>query len=134
MTGLAPRAMGGDGPGVAAEGAAEAIRTVNHLTLVAPSPGVPQWEDVADLYQVLGDLRLLVERLPQLLSQLARHLERPACGGYRRDGGTTDTPDGVVACAVAALGAARDSVSNGAAELGVARTAISRLAPRSEAR
>ena len=54
-----------------AEGAAEALRTLNHLTLAAPSPGVPGWQDVGDIYRVLGELRALTYRLPRTLGQLA---------------------------------------------------------------
>lgn len=50
-------------PGAAAALAAEALRAVNHLTLAAPSAGVPSWEYVGDLYWVLGEMSLLTERL-----------------------------------------------------------------------
>jgi hypothetical protein len=46
------------GPVAAAEQAAESLRTVNHLTLRAPAPGTPGWEDIGDLYRVLGELRV----------------------------------------------------------------------------
>lgn len=49
------------GPVAAAEQAAESLRMVNHLTIGAPSAGRPGWEDVGDLYRVLGELRLVVE-------------------------------------------------------------------------
>ena len=55
------------GPSAVAESAAEALRTLNHLPLCPPSAEVPGWEDVSDVYRVLGELRLLVERVPQVL-------------------------------------------------------------------
>lgn len=33
----------------------EAIRTVNHLTLVPPECGRPEWKGVGDLYRVVGE-------------------------------------------------------------------------------
>ena len=66
------------GPSAVAESAAEAVRTLNHLTLYPPSAEVPGWEDVSDVYRVLGELRLLVERVPQVLRQVAKHLEQSA--------------------------------------------------------
>ncbi len=47
------------GPVDAAEHAAEALRTANHLTIAAPAPSTPGWEDVGDLYRVLSELRVL---------------------------------------------------------------------------
>lgn len=38
------------GPSAVAESAAEAVRTLNHLTLYPPSAEVPGWEDVSDVY------------------------------------------------------------------------------------
>jgi len=88
----------------AAEHAAEALRTVNHLTIAAPAPRTPGWEDVGDLYRVLGELRVLADRLPQACGQLARHLERPAAGRvYEVDAMTDEPAPVVVASAVLAL-------------------------------
>src|SRR3954466_16241792 len=75
--------------------AAEAVRTLNHLTL-DPS-GSP---DLPALYAVVGQLQLLAERLPQTLEQLAGVLERPGVG-YGSDDGRD--PAAVVADAVVAL-------------------------------
>lgn len=71
-------------PGAAAELAAEAVRTLNHLTLAPPSAGTPGWEDVTDLYRVLADVRVLTERHPQAIYQLVCHLERPIGHGSCR--------------------------------------------------
>ena len=84
------------GPVEAAEHAAEALRTVNHLTIAAPAAKTPGWEDVGDLYRVLGELRVLVERLPQACGQLARHLERPDAGRAYEVDAMTDEPAPVV--------------------------------------
>ena len=74
----------------AAEQAAEATRTLNHLTLAPPAERTPGWEDLADVYAIVGQLRLLVERLPQALDQLARALEDAAVV-YGTDDGTDPT-------------------------------------------
>lgn len=127
----APKA--GDGPSIVVEHAAEAVRTLNHLTLVPPCPSTPGWEDVADLYQVLTEVRVLAERLPQVIGQLARHLEGPGGEGYRCDAGTTETPEAVVAEAVAALDAAAVAMRGVGCDLACAQEAVAHLAPRCEA-
>jgi hypothetical protein len=85
----------------AAEAAAEALRLLNHLTLAAPAAGVPGWEDVGDVYRVLGELRVVADRLPQVCDQVVSSLERL---GDRRpwhvDDGTTEHPHVVVGTAV----------------------------------
>lgn len=118
------------GPDATAEMAAEAVRTLNRLTMAAPSLGAPGWEDVADLYRVLAEVRILVERLPQALDQLARHLQRPTGEGYRCDGGTTATPDDLVTHAVDALGVAQQGLTCAGHDLAEAQSAVAHLAPR----
>lgn len=121
MNGLAGR-------GTSAELAAEALRAVNRLTIGAPAPGVPGWEDVGDLYRLLGELRVLTERLPQALGQLARHLERPRDGTYyRSDSGTCESPEALVATAVLALEDAQGHVHQAGIELGTAHSAVAHL-------
>jgi len=91
-------------PAEVVEEAAEALRHLNHLTLAAPSPGVPGWEDVCDVYRVLGELRFLADRLPQVCDQLAGSLQH--LGGraaWRTDDGTSRSPDEVVAIAITGL-------------------------------
>ena len=91
-------------PAGAAEEAAEALRTLNHLTIPAPSPGVPGWEDVGDIYRVLGELRALADRLPQTCDQLAAGLQRLGDrSDWHTDGGTSQHPEAVVADAVEGL-------------------------------
>lgn len=67
-----------------AERAAEAVRGLNHLTRDFGALSGP-----AELYRLVGELTVLVGRLPQLLSQLDRWLqtERDA-GRLRADTGT----------------------------------------------
>src|SRR5689334_101787 len=56
-----------------AEHASEAIRALNHVTLAADG-GVLRYP--CDAYTLLGSLSELVERLPQLLEQIAAFLVR----------------------------------------------------------
>lgn len=119
-------------PGLVAESAAEAVRTLNHLTLAAPSVGVPGWEDVGDLYRVLGELRLLAERVPQVLRQVATHLEQSA-DSYEVDEGAPDSPSVTVAEAAVALGHAREHLRRAGESIGAAHSAAGHLytpAPR----
>ena len=95
-----------------AETAAEALRTLNHLTLAAPSPGMPGWEDVGDIYRLLGELRVVADRLPQVYDQVTTALQRLGeRRDWRADNGTTEHPDEVVATAVEGL-----QVAGGVAE------------------
>lgn len=116
------------GPVDAAEHAAEALRTVNHLTIAAPTPSTPGWEDVGDLYRVLGEMRVLAARLPQACRQLARHLERPAAGCVYKVDATADEPAPVVvASAVLALEDAQRSASRTGDHLNEALSAVAHL-------
>jgi hypothetical protein len=91
-------------PAEVAEESAEALRTLNHLTLAAPSPGAPGWEDVCDVYRVLGELRSLADRVPQVCDQLAGSLQHLGDrAAWRTDDGTSQLPDEVVAIAIAGL-------------------------------
>lgn len=120
--------QGVTGPVAAAELAAEALRTVNHLTMGAPSSGVPGWEEVGDIYRLLGEVRVLADRLPQVLGQLARHLERPAgVGSYKSDAGTSESPERLVATAVLALEGAQHHVGEAGSYLSAAQTAVAHL-------
>lgn len=66
-----------------AQEAAEAIRTLNHLT----RGGDLRYP--ADVYTMLGALSVLVERLPQTLQQLASFLERQLQDSVIEIGGGT---------------------------------------------
>ena len=120
--------IGVQGPGAAADLAAEAVRVVNRLTIGSPSPGLPGWEEVGDLYRVLGELRVLTERLPQALGQLARHLERPRDGiYYRSDSGTCEHVETLVTTAVVALEDAGRDVRQVGVSLNAAQSAVAHL-------
>jgi hypothetical protein len=106
--------------------AAEAVRTLNHLTLTAPSAGLPGWEDVGDLYGVLGELQRLVERLPQSLRQVARHLEQ-SIDSYAVDEAAPESPASMVAGAVVALADAGTHLRRASESLGMAHSATAHL-------
>lgn len=112
--------------GAVAEAAAEAVRMLNHLTLAAPSEGTPGWEDLGDLYRVLGEVRLLVERLPQVLRQVGLHLEQSA-DFYEVDEVAPATAAEIVAGAVLALGDARDHLRRAGESVGAAHSATAHL-------
>jgi integrase len=118
-----------DDPAVAAEIAAEAVRAVNRLTLAAPSTDAPGWESVSDLYRVLGELRVMTDRLPQAFDQLARHLQRPVGEGsaYKSDANTSITPEDLVAAAVVALEEAEAHLRKAAGAANSAQSAVSHL-------
>ena len=113
-------------PSEVAERAAEAVRSLNHLTLVPPTPATVGWEHVGDLYRVMTEVRSLVDRLPQALGQFAGHLGR-SVEAYEADAGTDLGPDAVVAGAVAALEAARCCIGEASQHLDVAQGAVSHL-------
>lgn len=113
-------------PSEVAERAAEAVRSLNHLTLVPPAPATVGWEHVGDLYRVMTEVRTLVERLPQALGQFAGHLGR-SVEAYEADASTDLGPDSVVAGAVAALEGARCCIGEAAQYLDVAQAAVSHL-------
>lgn len=84
-----------------ADRAAEALRALNYLTLAAPAAGVPGWEGVDDIYRVLGELRTIADRLPQVCDQLVAGLRRLGDRrAWRSDEGTTEHPDEVVSTAI----------------------------------
>ena len=82
-----------------AQEAAEAIRTLNHLTMGA------DLRYPADVYRMLGPLFVLAERLPQTFQQFASFLERQQQDGVITiDGGTfAGDSAGAIATAVTAL-------------------------------
>jgi hypothetical protein len=114
------------GPAEVAERAAEAVRSLNHLTLAPPTPANVGWEHVGDLYRVMTEVRILVERLPQALDQLAGHLGR-SVETYETDACTDLGPGSLVAGAVSALDAAHYCIGEAARHLDVAQGAVSHL-------
>ena len=98
--------------------AAEAVRALNHLTMRPP--------DLADSYAVIGELRILTERLPQALGQLATVLERPDPAlKYGTDYG--DDPAIVIGAAVIALRTAASTTHDVARRLADAHNAVGHL-------
>ena len=88
-------------PASVADRAAEALRTLNHLTLGPPAVGVPGWEGVDDVYRVLGELSIISDRLPQVCDQLVAGLQRLGeQRAWRTDEGTTEHPDEVVSTVI----------------------------------
>jgi hypothetical protein len=88
-------------PAGAAHVAADAIRALNHLTLAGPSAGTPGWDGVDDIYRVIGELRIIADRLPQACDQLVAGLQR--LGELRdwcADEGEDEHPDEVVGRAI----------------------------------
>jgi hypothetical protein len=80
------------------------------------------------VYRVLGELRVLVERLPQACSQLARHLERPAPGRvYEVDKMAAAPAEVVVASAVMALDEAQRCAGQAGEHLNIALSAVAHL-------
>lgn len=63
---------------IAAASAAEAVRALNHHTMQRRPDG--PGEDLADAYAVIGELRVLSQRLPQALRQIAALVEPPPVG------------------------------------------------------
>lgn len=116
-------------PVVAAECAAEAVRILNRLTISPPSRGTEGWEDVTDIYRVVAEARVLTERLPQVMQQVAGHLLRSSGVGYRCDAGTSETAEDLVLCAVGVLDDASDLLSEAGSDLGAAQEALAHLAP-----
>ncbi|MCE7078842.1 hypothetical protein [Streptomyces sp. ST2-7A] len=69
-----------------ARAAAEAIRTLNHLTFRPDAEA--EWEMPGDVYSVIGALAYLVGRLPQTLRQAGELLEAlHGTGRLRHDSG-----------------------------------------------
>ena len=114
------------GPSALAESAAEAVRTLNHLTLHAPSAEVPGWEDVSDVYRVLGELRVLVERVPQVLRQVAKHLEQSA-SSYEVDDAAPAPAAEMIAAAVLGLRRAQEPLSDAGELIGAAQSVAAHL-------
>jgi len=117
-------------PAAASEVAAEAVRRLNHLTLGAPASGTPGWEDIGDAYRLLGELSVLVDRLPQVCDQLARHFQRPALQtGTRSDSATSETPSSLLGSAAAEMIRADEHGRAMGRCIAAAHAAVSHLAP-----
>jgi hypothetical protein len=62
-------------PSDVADQAAEAIRTLNHITSDA-------LEYPSDVYEVVANMKIMTQRLPQLFDQLSAWLEREYAAGH----------------------------------------------------
>lgn len=110
--------------------AADAVRTLNHLTLSSPANG---WEYPSDAYDVLGALASTAHGLPQALEQVSRLLyDLHNAGRVRSDHGEHETAREVLA-ARGAVRRARELAAQLAAELDAAHAATSALALRATA-
>jgi hypothetical protein len=106
-----------------ADQAAEAIRTLNHLTRSGRFDG---FEYPGDIYDIVGELQLLAYRLPQLCSQLAQFLiEERDAGRIAHDQGEPVFKP--VASAVSSLNAAGAIAENAASQLGKAHAELGHL-------
>lgn len=117
-----------DLPPAVANSAAEAIRALNHLTMLPLEDGRPGWEDASDLFQVVAELESMAFRLPQLFRQLAKRLDSPTAGSrFAVDAMTDLSPDAVVTRAHRRLLDASVQVGGLADSLAVAAEAMSHL-------
>jgi len=106
-----------------ADDAAEAIRALNHVTM-SPRDG---WKFPADAYSVIGNLRELAQRLPQLLQQTEVFLQDLADGDHiRSDRGGNGAAE--VNAALDAIDRAREDALSMEAALDTAHSALSPLA------
>ncbi len=110
-------------PAQLADDAAEAIRSANHATMSIR----PGWEFPADAYSVVGNLLVMVQRLPQLLEQVEVFTQHLADGDHiRSDRGGNGAEE--VAAALDALSRASTDAVAMAASLDTAHSALSPLA------
>ena len=117
-------------PIIAAEVAAAALRSINHLTMAAPAGEAQGWEDVGDMYRLLSELGVLVDRLPQVFDQLARHFQRPALrSGTRSDSDMTETPSALLGAATDEMIRADEYSRALGRSVAAAQSAVSHLAP-----
>lgn len=85
-----------DLPAAVANSAAEAIRALNHLTMLPLEDGRPGWEEASDIYQVVAELESMAFRLPQLFRQLAKRLDTPPAGSRFAVDAMTDESAGEI--------------------------------------
>jgi integrase len=124
-------ALGGiEDPSTMAEIAAEAVRMMNRATLAAPSAGTVGWQDVGDTYRLLGELGVLVDRLPQVCDQLARTFQRPAFrSSTRSDSETSETATSLLDVAADEMVRADECGRALGRCIAAAHAAVSHLAP-----
>ncbi|GAA3909207.1 hypothetical protein [Streptomyces lannensis] len=110
-------------PAQLADDAAEAIRALNHLTRVSQA----DWEYPGDAYSVVGNLRDLAQRLPQLFQQIGQLIEHLADEDHiRSDKGGNGATE--VSAALDALNRAYEDALTMEAALDGAHSALGPLA------
>lgn len=117
-------------PGAVAELAAEAARTLKRLTLVPPSAGTPEWEDVGDVCRAIVESALR-SNIYRKRSSNARIILNDLEAGepYRADTGTAATSELMVSTAAAALDTARFDAARAIRRLAEAQEAVAHLCP-----
>jgi hypothetical protein len=113
-------------PAQLADEAAEAIRSLNHATLF-PGAG---YEYASDVYDAIGSLRVLAERLPQALTQAAKWLATAESHGWLQDVEATSAraTRRTVGIAVTQLTTSAGYAASMASDLSHAQSAAGRLA------
>jgi hypothetical protein len=110
-------------PAQLADDAAEAVRALNHATLSTRDG----WQFPADAYSVIGNLREMSQRLPQLLQQVEGFLQDLADGDHiRSDRGGNGAAE--VNAALDGLDRAREDAVTMTAALDTVHSALSPLA------
>lgn len=109
----------------AAADAAEAIRSLNHVTFMPSSVEFP-----SDVYRILGELYTMTQRLPQALQQLASRLdEHRATGRLTLDSAHRHTdPNLAVGSAIAELSTAAEALETVTQSLTAAQNDIANVA------
>jgi hypothetical protein len=118
----------GDAIDIAVE-AAEKIRALNLVT--HPSSGWSGLDDPVDVYEVLGALAALADRLQQTTNQLGRYLEYRLHGGHLavHFGTYLEDPPAAVTAAVASLDQARTLTAQLAQLISDAQAAVVAITP-----
>jgi hypothetical protein len=122
--------MAGMNPAISlAAEAAEKIRVLNLVT--HPSSGWSGLDDPVDVYEVLGALVTLVDRLQQTTNQLGRFLEYRLHGGHLAVtfGAYLEDPPAAVAAATHALNQARELTAQLAQLISDAQAAVVAVNP-----
>lgn len=96
----------------AADRAAEAVRLLNYLTL--PGDGYPGLRYPADAYDIIGGVKVMAQRLPQLLTQVAGWLEaEQKAGRIAHDSGGSAQQSVTTTCSrLAGAAAAAETVAD----------------------
>jgi hypothetical protein len=112
-------------PAQQADAAAEAIRSLNHLTKGTGE----DWQYPGDAYDAVGNLATMAQRLPQALEQIGRMIERLAAQDHIRSDKGGDGSGDVTAALIGLRAAKRDADALGS-HLNAVHSALSPLAWR----